>query len=218
MSTILMPNVPWQWHKLAGSPEALKWCRKELPKLDRVVKMTRGRTAVVQAGGNLGVFPKRLAQRFETVYTFEPSADLFALMLRNAPEPNIVKFQAALGDERCLVGLSRARRDASGKPEHEGLTHIDGPGVIPTLRIDDLGLHVCDLIYLDIEGWELYALRGAADTIETCRPVVCVEINKNIDFVHIERDAVREEILRHGYRFVGRLASDEIFVPAEWGD
>lgn len=210
-----MPDVPWRWHKLAGSPEALKWARRDIANLDRAVTMTRGKTAAVQAGGNLGVFPKRLAQQFETVYTFEPAADLFALMQRNAPETNIVKFQAALGDERCLIGMSRIRRD--GKPNnHEGITHVAGPGVIPTLRIDDLGLPVCDLIYLDIEGWELYALRGAAETIAMCRPVVCVEINKNLGFVNIEPDTVRQEVLRHGYRFVGRLVSDELFVPAEW--
>lgn len=210
-----MPAVPWKWQKLKGSPEALKWARRDLNNLDHVLTVTPGRTAVVQAGGNLGVFPKRLAQTFETVYTFEPAGDLFAMLMKNAPEENIVKFQAALGDERCLIGMSRERRD--GKPNnHEGITHVAGPGNIPTLRIDDLGLDVCDLIYLDLEGWELYALRGAARTLDVCRPVVACEINKSLGFVGIEPDAVRHEILKHGYRFVERMISDELFVPAEW--
>lgn len=211
-----MPKVAWRWHKLRGSDEALKWCRKELPKLDTIIARARGKTAAVQAGGHLGVFPKRLAESFATVYTFEPAPDLFALLMRNAPEPNIVKFQAALGDERCLIGLSRARRDASDKPEHEGLTHIDGPGVIPTLRVDDLGLDVCDLLYLDIEGWELYALRGALDTINVCRPLIAVEINKNAAFVGIDPEVVRQLILDQRYRLVGRYQSDEVFEPLEW--
>lgn len=216
MSTVFMPHVPWKWREMAGSEEALKWCRKELPKLDDVIKLTRGKTAVIQAGGHLGIFPKRLAESFATVYTFEPAAELFPLMLKNAPERNIVKFQAALGDERGLVGMSRARRDPSGKPEHEGLTHIDGPGVIPTLRIDDLGLPVCDLIYLDLEGWELYALRGALETIALCRPVLAVEINKNTAFVGIEPQAIRQLIFDQDYQLVRRMQSDEIFIPAEW--
>lgn len=211
-----MPKVAWRWDKLAGSEESLKWCRKELPKLDDVVKLTREKRVAVQAGGHLGVFPKRLAESFETVYTFEPAADLFAMLMRNAPEANIVKFQAALGDERGCIGLSRARRDPSGKPEHEGLTHVEGPGVIPTLRVDDLGLSVCDLLYLDIEGWELYALRGAVETITLCRPVIAVEINKNAGFLGIDPLAIRALIVDLNYRLHRRYQSDEIFVPAEW--
>jgi len=173
-----------------------------------------GRQVAVQAGGNLGLFPKRLAALFETVYTFEPAADLFAMLQANAPEPNIIKFQAALGDQRQLVATSRHRRD--GKPNnHEGITHIAGPGRIPTLRIDDLGLAICDWILLDLEGWELFALRGAHETIARCRPTLTVEINKSCGFVGIAEDDVRAELRAREYVFVERFHSDELYVPRE---
>ena len=204
----------WNWHAFAGSAHALKWNRRDLPCLEAVIAQTPGRTVAVQAGGNLGIFPKRLARDFATVYTFEPAADLFAMLVRNAPEPNIVKFQAAVGDSHEGVSLSRIRRD--DKPHHhEGITHVCGPGAIPTLRIDDLGLRVCDLICLDVEGWECQALRGAAATIARCRPVVVVEVNKNTAFVGVTLDQVRALVTVHGYRFVARLRSDELYVPAE---
>lgn len=215
MSHVTLPDTTWTWEDFVGDPAALKWNRREIPKLDRVIALTRRRKAAVQAGGNLGIFPKRLAETFETVYTFEPAGDLFTWLQQNAPEPNIIKFQAALGDERGLIGMSRERRD--GKPDnHAGITYVAGPGNIPTLRIDDLGLAICDLIYLDLEGWELYALRGATNTIDLCRPLVAVEINKSLDFVGIDPAIVRQEVLRHSYRFVARWQSDEIFVPDEW--
>lgn len=204
------------WDRFQGSREALAWNRRDLPVLDAVVARTRGRTAVVQAGGHLGVFPKRLAKSFGTVYTFEPSPDLFPLLVQNAPERNIVKFQAALGESRRLVGLSSARRDGSGKPSHEGLTHVHGDGVIPTLRIDDLNLPVCDLIQLDLEGWELYALRGAVDTIRRCRPLLALEVNKNAAFCGIQPDFLRDSVKALGYRHVDTLQSDEVYEPAEW--
>lgn len=203
----------WNWSKFKGDPACLKWSRRDLETLDAVLKIVPGRTAAIQAGGNVGVFPKRLAEQFATVYTFEPSPVLFADMMKNAPEPNIIRFQAALGHERSLVSLSRSRRDGSGKPEHDGLTHVVGQGAIPTLLIDDLGLHACDLIYLDVEGFELYALLGAAETIRRCRPVIAVEVNRGIEFYGHSPETLRQLICGCGYRNVMKMHSDEVFAP-----
>lgn len=199
---------------MLGSAEALKWGRRDLAHLEAVLALVRGRTAAVQAGGNLGLFPKRLAQEFAAVYTFEPAPDLFKMLQANAPEPNILCFQAALGDQRGTVGVSRVRRD--GKPNaHEGITHTVAEGTIPTLMIDDLGLKVCDLIYLDIEGDELKALRGAQETLRRCRPVVAVEVNKNLQYVGVTEEQIYGFIQDRGYRHVLNLGSDRAFVPVE---
>jgi FkbM family methyltransferase len=200
--------------KYVGSAEALKWTIRDLPRLDQTIPFCQGRTAVIQAGGNLGLYAKRLARDFQTVYSFEPDPELFRLMQVNAPEANILRYQAALGDERRLVGTSRIRRD--GKPNnHEGITHIAGEGNIPTLRIDDLGLATCELMVLDLEGWELFALRGARETLARCRPVVSVEINKSIGFVGFDGDDVRQVLHEASYGRVLILGSDEIYVPLE---
>lgn len=206
----------WNWDAFKGSAAALKWNRRDLPCLDTVVGYTRGRTAVIQAGGNLGIYPKRLAESFATVYTFEPEADSFAMLMQNAPESNIVKFQASLGDARRLVGLRRTRRDGSSGPNHEGISYVCGDGVIPTLRIDDLGLPVCDLIYLDLEGYELFALRGGAETIARCRPVIALELDNKQTFFGHQPEWVRDYVKAMGYHFVERLRSDEVYLPAEW--
>ena len=200
---------------MRGSKEALKWGLRDLGYLETVLRIVPGRTAVVQAGGNLGLFPKRLSTEFETVFVFEPAADLFELMTLNAPEPNIRRFQAALGDRRGLVGTSRVRRD--GKPNaHEGITHVVPGGTIPTLLIDDLALPVCDLVYLDVEGAELAALRGAVDTLARCRPVVALEINKNLKYVGLTEQEVIGWVTSQGYSHALSIGSDQAFVPAEW--
>lgn len=205
----------WNWGTFHGSREGLALNHRDLASLDTVLTLVRGRTAVVQAGGNLGLFPKRLAQEFATVYTFEPAASLFAMLQHNAPELNIVKFQAAVGDVRGLVGTACVRREGKTRAAHEGITHIVKNGVVPTLRIDDLALPVCDLIYLDVEGWELYAIRGAVETIARCRPIVVVEINQNAAIVGFAPETLRAEILAHAYRAATRVLSDEVFVPLE---
>ena len=199
---------------MLGSPEALKYARRELANLDQVLTLVKGRTAVVQAGACLGVFPDYLSKMFATVYTFEPGADLFPMMTLNAPAENILRFQAALGSRRGLVGTSRKRRD--GKPnEHEGITHVIPSGVVPTLLLDDLALPVLDLLYLDVEGGEFSALRGSAETLWRCRPVVCVEINKNLQYVGIKESEIVGFLESHGYRHALSVGSDQAFVPVE---
>ena len=201
------------WTNLRGDPICLKWAIRDLKNLEAALTYTPGRHTVVQAGGNLGVFPKRLAQVFETVHTFEPDAELFRLMKANAREPNIVMHKAALGCVRDTVSVACKRRDSSGRAVHAGLTHIAGPGNIPQMLIDDLELVVCDLIYLDIEGYELNALIGAAITILRCRPVIVVEINRNIEHYGSSANAVRDFMLCRGYSRALSMNSDEVFVP-----
>lgn len=204
----------WEWRTFRGSEAALNWARRDIKCLDTIVARVPVRRVVLQGGGNLGIYPKRLAQSFKTVYTFEPAQALFPLLVANAPEPNIIRFQAALGESRELVSMSQTRRD--GKPcAHEGITHVAGAGVVPTLRIDDLALPVCDLICLDLEGFELYALRGAVETIARCRPVLAVEINKSIGYYGLQPDDVRVWIVAQGYVSVDRQHSDEVFLPRE---
>ena len=217
MSTLSVVDSVFKWEDFRGSRLGLKWNRRDLPNLDRVIAHVPKKRVAVQAGGNLGIFPKRLAMVFETVYTFEPEPNLFVKLCHNAPESNIIKIQAALGDSHKGVRMSGKRRD--GKPDtHEGITHVAGDGPIPTLRLDDLELTVVDLIQLDLEGWELYALRGARDTIRRCRPVLCVEINKSLGFVGIQKEVVRDLIVDvFGYVPIARLQSDDVYLPKEWG-
>lgn len=200
--------------KFKGGAEALKWNRKDLPNLDASFAHVPGRTCAVQAGANLGVWPARLAQKFATVYTFEPASDLFVIMTANAPAPNILRYQAALGYHRGLVGVSRVRRD--DKPNaHEGITHVSGDGVIPTLRLDDFALPVVDLISLDVEGFETYALMGAEATIARCRPVLVVEVNKNLAYMGLTEEDLRSQIAAYDYVQVDRLGKDDVWIPAE---
>jgi FkbM family methyltransferase len=209
--------VAWDWAKFAGSEPALKYARRDLPTIDKALKLFSGRTACVQAGACLGVFPKYLARLFTTVYTFEPSLDLFPLLLQNAPEPNILKYQAALGWLHEPIATSQTRRGLKAhRFPHEGITHISGPGVVPTLNIDDLGLPVCDFLCLDLEGFEYDAIRGATQTIDACRPVIMLEVNDNSELYGHTIDELRALVIdRHRYKLVFREHSDEVYVPME---
>lgn len=206
----------FDWKAFKGSPTALNWARRDLTSVDQVLTVVPGRTTCVQAGGNLGVWPKYLSKHFASVITFEPAPDLFPKLMANCFEPNVIKLQAALGDAGGVVGTECTRRDTKRMAVHEGLTHIVPVGIVPRLRLDALELPVLDLLYLDLEGYELYALNGAGETLRRCRPVIAVEINRNIGFEGFTENDVRSFVVAQGYRPALKVRSDEVFVPSEW--
>jgi FkbM family methyltransferase len=124
-------------------------------------------TVMVQAGGNCGQYVRQFGQRFDTVYTFEPDPINFLCLTLNCGN-HVIKTQACLGNKHTLVAMNR--------DQDAGAIHVGTQtGNVPTVRIDDLSLQSCGLIQLDIEGYELFALQGALDTIERCHPVIMVE-------------------------------------------
>jgi len=215
--------MTWDWAHFQGSAAGLRLLKRDLPGLEVVLQYVPGRRVAVQAGGNLGLYPKRLAQAFQTVYTFEPDPEWFDMLRHNAPESNIIAEQSALTADGVPVALSRERRDDSpANGTHEGLTHVVGPGRIPSRRLDSLELRVCDLLCLDVEGHELPALQGALGTLARCRPVLCLELNKNLRHVGLTEDFVLRFLHAHGYhRLVlpakeqAALYSDQVFVHQE---
>lgn len=135
----------------------------------------------VQAGGYCGIFPKLLSQLFDTVYTFEPDPDNFYCLTLNCQNVNIIKNQAALGEKHEMINVVR-RVDSNRGMNVVVPNYGDAALSIPTYRIDDLKLSHCDLIMLDVEGYEIFILRGAEETIAKFKPVVVVEdTNMNIE-------------------------------------
>jgi FkbM family methyltransferase len=204
----------WDWANMRGSQRCLKWNLQDLAALDRAMALTPGRAVAVQAGGNLGIFPKRLAEEFKLVYTFEPDPGLFACLEYNASESNIVPIQVALGNSNEPVSLDCRRRDGSGRDVHEGLTHVSGGGDIPQLRLDEFDLPACDLIYLDIEGYEYNALCGAERTIARFHPTLALEVNGNTNHYGASKQELRGWVESRGYVRRERNHGDDIYTYA----
>lgn len=155
---------------------------------------------VVQAGGNCGMYPKLFSRIFKWVYTFEPDPLNFYALVQNTQEDNIIKMQAALGDRHTMIEVHRHSLHNVGMHQ----VRENATANIPQLRIDDLALHDCDLIQLDIESYEIYALRGAEQTIAKFKPVIVVE-NNNGD--------IGEFLGRYGYTVASTSHMDTIYRP-----
>jgi FkbM family methyltransferase len=179
---------------------------KEVGDLHDVIKYCKHKRVVVQAGGNCGIWPRELSRHFQWVYTFEPDPDNFHCLARNAIATNIIKFQAALGSEHKTIAMRVNNKNA-------GSLHMEEvAGSIPVLRIDDLNLPACDFIELDLEGYELFALRGAEETIMRHRPVLMIEHKLHAVRYGERPEAVLEFLIKRGYKAIRKLHSDLILI------
>lgn len=167
---------------------------------DAYTKYLKGHQLVIQAGGNCGMYPMLFSQMFESVYTFEPDPLNFYTLVQNCQCDNIVKIQAALGNDHRMIGL------AKGPEDNVGMHKIAEKGIIPQLCIDDFDWPACDLIQLDIEQYEIYALRGAVETIKCHRPVISVEN---------DTDEIKGLLKQFDYVDMQSSKMDMIYVPKE---
>ena len=83
----------------------------------------------------------------------------------------------------------------------------------PSIIIDNLNLPGCDLIQLDVEGYELNALLGAEKTIKKYYPVLCVEFcEKWLNRYDASSDKVLELLTKWGYIQIEEYGVDKIFI------
>ena len=165
----------------------------------------RKRRTAVQAGGNVGLWPRRLADAFTRVMTFEPDVRSRDCLVRNVPG-NVSVWDLALGAGPGLCGV--AHKSLGGHRIVEGdsiaVTSVDA------LELDDL-----DLLQLDVEGYEWHALQGAIETIRRCRPLIQVELRNFTNRYGHSDGEVRAFLAGLGYREVSRQqGSDVVFQGA----
>jgi FkbM family methyltransferase len=159
----------------------------------------------VQAGGNCGVYPLELSRHFSQVYTFEPDSHNFECLLINCRGvENIQARCAALADKECTVALQL-------NPNNCGSHHVSGSGTIPALTIDSLKLDACDLIALDVEGYEWPALQGAYRTLDLFHPTLILETKKHGERYGYKSDQMRDWVKERGYTYRDKVGRDEIW-------
>jgi FkbM family methyltransferase len=135
---------------------------------------------VVEAGANIGAHTILLAKQVGprgTVYAFEPQRIVFQTLCANLALNSIANVYAqcaAVGDAAGTIMVPTLDYDVENNFGGLPLGGTKGEAV-PVITIDSLDLPQCQFIKVDVEGMELSVLKGAARTIERCRPVLYVE-------------------------------------------
>jgi FkbM family methyltransferase len=142
--------------------------------------LLRDADRVADIGANVGCTALLFAQRAGLVHAFEPAPSTFGLLQRNAlAHDNIRVYNFGLGDAPGVSQLTFAANDRSGGFVSDKTGGLPGHVVesIEIRRLDDIDIGRVDLMKIDVEGFELHALRGARRTLERDRPVVTLEMN-----------------------------------------
>lgn len=168
-------------------------------------------SAAVDVGAHIGLWAYNLAHRFGIVHAFEPVAEHRACFQRNVLESNASKvalYPCALGDREGSVSIRT-------EPTSSGDSRVHGDGDIPLRTLDSFGIHDAGLLKIDAEGFELFILRGAEETIARCKPVVIVEQKPG----HAKRYGLGDKdaipfLQSLGYKLAREVSGDFILVPA----
>lgn len=136
---------------------------------------------VVEVGANIGVHTVQLSQlvgRYGEVYAFEPQRIVFQTLCANLALnqcANVKAYQAAVGREEATILVPSP--DPSKQTNFGGLSMFgvqDGDSAL-LVTLDAFDLPACNFLKADVEGMEIDVLKGAQKTIDTYRPVMYLE-------------------------------------------
>jgi len=198
----------WLW------PKADKFCWKymrkwpDIPELLSKHVVKKG--AVLQAGGNCGFYACKYAELYRRVYTVEPDPVNFHCLLENTRRHGHVwPYRAALGETGDMISLELPHQ------KNVGTYFVKGKGDIPQITIDGMKIQYLDLIHLDIEGYELFALKGAVKTLEHCQPTVAIEYNKLANKFGYDLNDLDNWFAEMNYKKAAQYDNDIVYVPTK---
>jgi FkbM family methyltransferase len=129
----------------------------------------------------------------EAIIAFEPYFDAWSCLCLNCPGDNVVKIHGAVGDGSVIK--------LDGKGIDPGMRWVDLGGDQKTIRLDDLN-PMPDFIKIDVEGFELYVLQGAIETIRKYKPWLLIEVFPDcLKRYNHSADHLREFLDKNGYHY-----------------
>lgn len=175
----------------------------ELPMIKFLQVLAGHGRCFVDVGAHIGFYSMGLAPGFDRVVSFEPSRFQYSVLKRNRAlndYDHVTCEHVALGEtagEAMLSVLSYEGGLNTLAPDVVGASNVLDRYVVPVETLDARGLTDVDLMKIDVEGFEIPVLRGAARTIAASRPVILIEVWEQPE----RRQKVQEVMNEFGYGF-----------------
>lgn len=196
----------WWWPK--ADTEAWVAINGEVGDIDTIMHFAKFPGTVIQAGGNCGMWPKRYAEIFRNVISAEPDPVNFECLRRNTEGVhNIQIMNLAFGDKPGMTDIE-VRWDVN-----RGANRLAVGDKTPVITIDSLKADACDLLQLDVEGYEHLALLGAEKTIKAFKPTIVLELKGHGEHYGYTDEETINYVNSLGYKLAHVLRTDHIFVP-----
>jgi FkbM family methyltransferase len=184
----------------------------QLSHLLGALALCKGFDVVVDGGAHIGTWSKIFAERFKTVYAFEPSPDTFECLKHNLGQlTNIHFINKAMGKEPGKVTMTLEGFERAIAMKNTGARFTKEGGSIDRITLDSLNLPALDFLKMDIEGGEPAALLGAEVTLLKYKPVVLFEDKGLWKRYGYRRDEPQKILTRLGAHQLTRIGTDEIW-------
>ena len=188
----------------------LKKGERELHFLDRLV---RPGSVAIDVGANKGLYAWLLSRIAAEVKAFEPNPKMYAQLARSVPR-NVETFEVGLSDKageaELILPIHRNGRYSNQGGSLQEAKYMSGKEVqrwpVRQERLDAFGFTDVSFIKIDVEGFEMEVIAGAAETLRRDRPVLLVEIDESQNGVPLH-DAIAQ-IEAFGYETFCAVGSD----------
>ena len=170
-------------------------------------------------GGNVGLFAAAasgLSGSSGMIYSVEADSDACNILHKTASaqpkatHAKITVLNSAISDRCGLVSFCIARRSRSanfiygfGSTQTGGVLEVRN---IPALTLDSLlgEYKAPDLVKIDVEGAEALVLAGAEHLLSAVRPLLIIEVRKEVS------DLVAEQLRKYEYRIYDGPECEEV--------
>ena len=149
-------------------------------KLVAAIELTskKRRRVAVDVGAHVGLWSSHLALLFKHVHAFEPMPEYRACFLKNVIAGNVTMHEVALGGQRAEARMT-VEQGSSGNTRVAMDDDVAVGAPVEVHPLDEYSLADVDLLKIDTEGYEMFVVRGAEETLRRCHPTVVVEQKKD---------------------------------------
>jgi len=178
--------------------------------LDAAFKYVKKFNVAIDAGANIGLQSVRLAQKFEHVHSFEPTSVNHDCLISNTKNfTNIQLYKLGLGEqeEHAVIKIPVEAKNC-GAFSIVDFNNYENAILEEQIKISTLDQFniLPDLIKIDTQGFELFILRGAKNTLKN-KPVLLLECEKKQ-----EKQLIGEYLTPLGYDIVETVRKDSIWI------
>lgn len=199
----------------------------ELFEIFKIIDTLPENSIIIDGGANAGFFSIPVGQRVKNkngkIIAFEPQVEIFNALAGSVALndlSNIKLNRLGLGSRYGTAMLPTIDYSKAQDFGTVNLTSIPNQSTlydslvdqnkVEIIAIDDIGLERLDFIKLDIEGFELEALRGAKDSIIKYRPFLWIEYWK------LGADSIIQELnYLYNYKYETKDPLNMLFSPME---
>lgn len=183
--------------------------------LRAVLPFVTDHSVAVDGGAHVGTWTKPLSGLFGSVVAIEPSPDTYEALVANMQAfgcANVTCHHVALGAAPGFVSMTWDKRAAD--LANTGGRYVQEHGEIWRITLDSLNLPSLGFLKLDVEGAEPDALKGGAETIARCKPIVLFENKGFCRRYGYPADGPQQVLTKFGYRQLLVTGKDVIWGPA----